>query len=134
MTRFPTDAQLISWAGLCPGNDESAGRRRSTRLRQGAPWLKSALVQSAWAATRTKGTYLQAQFLRLRSRRGAKKAICAVAASLLTSIYHMLKNGVAYADLGAPHFDRQSKDRKVLTMVQRLRNLGYVVQLQPSTA
>jgi len=134
MTRFPTDAQLISWAGLCPGNDESAGKRRSTRLRQGSPWLKSALVQCAWAATRIKGSYLQAQFLRLRSRRGAKKAICAVAASLLTSIYHMLKNGVAYADLGAAHFDRRSKDRKVLSMIQRLRNLGYAVKLDPVAA
>jgi len=130
MSRFPTDAQLISWAGLCPGNDESAGKRRSTKLRQGSQWLKTALVQCAWAATRTKGSYLQAQFLRLRSRRGAKKAICAVAASLLTSIYHMLKKGVAYTDLGAEHFDRRSKDRKALSMVQRLRNLGYAVQIQ----
>jgi transposase len=134
MSRFPTDAQLISWAGLCPGNDESAGKRRSTKLRQGSQWLKTALVQCAWAATRTKGSYLQAQFLRLRSRRGAKKAICAVAASLLTSIYHMLKKGVAYIDLGAAHFDRRSKDRKAINMIQRLRNLGYAVQIQALTA
>jgi len=131
MTRFPTDAQLISWAGLCPGNGESAGKRRSTKLRQGSQWLKTALVQCAWAATRTKGSYLQAQFLRLRSRRGAKKAICAVAASLLTSIYHMLKNGVPYKDLGAAHFDRISRQRKVNTIVHRLRNMGYAVKIEP---
>src|SRR5690242_1988109 len=84
MTRFPTAGHLISWAGLCPRNDESAGKRRSTRLRKGAPWLKTTLVQCAWAATRKKASYLQAQFQRLRHRRGPKKAICAVAASILT--------------------------------------------------
>ncbi len=91
---------------------------------------QTALVQCAWAATRTKGCYLQAQFLRLRSRRGAKKAICAVAASLLTSIYHMLKNGVPYKDLAAAHFDRISRQRKVNTIVRRLRNMGYAVKIE----
>jgi transposase len=134
MSRFPSDSHLISWAGLCPGNDESAGKRRSTRLRQGAPWLKTALVQCAWAATRVKGTYLQTQFLRLRSRRGAKKAICAVAASILTAIYHMLKKGLPYADLGAEHFDRRTQDRQIIRMVHRLKNLGYGVQLTPIQA
>ena len=90
MSRFATASHLISWAGLCPKNDESAGKRRSTRLRQGAPWLKTTLVQCAWAAVRKKNSYYHAQFPRLRSRRGAKKAICAVAASMLTTIYHML--------------------------------------------
>ncbi len=90
MGRFPTEGHLISWAGLCPKNDESAGKRRSARMRKGAPWLKTTLIQCAWAATRTKGTYLQAQFHRLRARRGAKKAIGAVAASILTAAYHML--------------------------------------------
>src|SRR3984893_7809268 len=84
MGRFPSEGHLISWAGLCPKNDESAGKRRSTRMRKGAPWLKTTLIQCAWAAARTKGSYLQAQFHRLRSRRGAKKAIGAVAASILT--------------------------------------------------
>ena len=109
MSRFPTQRHLISWAGLCPRNDESAGKRRSTRLRKGAPWLKTTLVQCAWAAARKKGSYLQAQFHRLRARRGAKKAIGAVAASILTAIYHMLKDGTRYHDLGADHFDRRTK-------------------------
>ena len=82
MSRFPTAGHLISWAGLCPGNDESAGKRRSTRLRKGAPWLKTTLVQCAWSASRKKASYTQAQFHRLRARRGAKKAVCAVAASI----------------------------------------------------
>ncbi len=81
MSRFPTAAHLISWAGLCPKNDESAGKRRSTRMRKGAPWLKTTLVQCGWASVRKKGSYLQAQFHRIRSRRGAKKAICAIARS-----------------------------------------------------
>jgi transposase len=109
MSRFPTAGHLISWSGLCPKNDESAGKRRSTRMRKGAPWLKSLLFQCAWAATRKAGSYLQAQFHRLRARRGAKKAIGAVAASMLTAIYHMLKTGTFYQDLGADHFHRRSK-------------------------
>jgi transposase len=86
MGRFPTAAHLVSWAGLCPRSDESAGKRRSTRLRKGAPWLKTALVQCAWAASRKKDGYLRAQFQRLRQRRGPKKAVCAVAASMLTAV------------------------------------------------
>ena len=100
MSRFPTEGHLISWAGLCPKNDESAGKRRSTRMRKGAPWLKTTLIQCAVAAARTKGSYLQAQFYRVQSRRGGKKAIGAVAASILTAAYHMLKNGTCYQDLG----------------------------------
>jgi transposase len=99
-SRFPTEAQLIAWAGLCPKNDESAGKRRSSRRKKGTPWLKTTLVQCAWAATRKKESYLPAQYLRLRSRRGPKKAIAAVAASILAA-YHMLKNGSLYHDLGA---------------------------------
>jgi len=100
MSRFPNEAHLLSWAGFCPRNDESAGKRRSNRMRKGAPWLKTTLIQCAWAATRKNGSYLQAQFRRLRARRGAKKAICAVAASILTAAYHMLKDGTLYHDLG----------------------------------
>src|SRR4030095_14895690 len=103
MSRFPSQAHLVSWAGLCPRNDESAGKRRSTRVRAGAPWLKTTLVTAAWAAVRTKDTYLRAQFLRLKARRGAKKAILAVAASMLGACYYMLRDGVAYRDLGADH-------------------------------
>jgi len=101
MSRFATPAHLRSWAGLCPRNDESAGKHRSTRLRRGAPWLKATLVQCGWAAARTKATYLNAQFVRLRTRRGPKKAVCAVAASILTAAYHMLKDGTFYQDVGA---------------------------------
>jgi transposase len=131
MSRFPTDGHLISWAGLCPKNDESAGKRRSTRMRKGAPWLKTMLIQCAWAATRKKGSYLQAQFHRLRSRRGAKKAIGAVAASILTAAYHMLSNGTLYQDLGADHFDRRAKTAQTKRLVNRLQRLGYAVQIIP---
>jgi len=134
MGRFPTEGHLISWAGLCPKNDESAGKRRSTRMRKGAPWLKTTLIQCAWAATRTKGTYLQAQFHRLRARRGAKKAIGAVAASILTAAYHMLRNGALYQDLGAGHFDRRAKTTQTNRLIARLRSLGYAVQITPVAA
>jgi transposase len=134
MSRFETEGHLISWSGLCPRNDESAGKRRSTRMKKGAPWLKTTLVQCAWAASRKKNSYLQAQYLRLRSRRGAKKAICAVAASILTAAYHMLKNGTFYEDLGAAYFDKRAKGKHVLRLINRLQNLGFAVQLTPTAA
>jgi transposase len=131
MTRFPSDAHLISWAGLCPRNDESAGKRRSNRLRNGAPWLKTTLVQCAWAAVKKKNSYLQAQFHRIKARRGPKKAIIAVAASILTAIYHMLKDGTMYQDLGHDHFNRRSKDQQKQRLVKRLADLGYAVEIKP---
>ena len=131
MGQFPSDANLISWACICPRNDESAGKRRSTRIRKGSPWLKTALVQCAWSAARTKRTYLQAQLHRIRARRGVKKAIVAVAASILTAIYHMLKGGTMYRDLGPNHFDRRSKEQQKNRLLKRLADLGYVVQLAP---
>ena len=134
MSRFETAGHLISWAGLCPKNDQSAGKRRSNRMKKGAPWLKSTLIQCAWCASRTKGSYLQAQYLRLRSRRGAKKAVCAVAASILTAAYHMLKNGTLYQDLGASYFDNRAKDKQALRLVSRLKNLGFEVQIKPLAA
>ena len=134
MSRFPTAGHLISWAGLCPKNDESAGKRRSTRMRKGAPWLKTTLVQCAWAASRKKASYLQAQFHRLRARRGAKKAIGALAASILTTVYHMLTSGELYRDLGPDHFDRRANGRQTSRLVARLQNLGYAVQLTPLAA
>jgi len=134
MSRFPTAGHLISWAGLCPKNDESAGKRRSTRMRKGAPWLKTTLVQCAWAASRRKASYLQAQFHRLRARRGAKKAIGALAASILTTAYHMLISGQLYRDLGPDHFDRRAKARQTSRLVARLQNLGYAVQITPLAA
>jgi transposase len=96
---------LLSWAGLCPRNDESAGRRRSNRLRKGPQWLKTTMVQWAQGTKNKKGRYYQAQYLRLRS---PQKAICAVAASILTAIFHMLKSGTVYQDLSADHFNRRS--------------------------
>jgi transposase len=134
MSRFPTAGHLISWAGLCPKNDESAGKRRSTRMRKGAPWLKTTLVQCAWAASRKKASYLQAQFHRLRARRGAKKAIGALAASILTIVYHMLSGGEFYRDLGPDHFDRSAKATQAQRLLTRLQNLGYAVQITPLTA
>jgi transposase len=134
MSRFPTAGHLLSWTGLCPRNDESAGKRRSNRMRKGAPWLKTTLIQCAWAAVRKKGSYLQAQFHRLRARRGAKKAIGAVAASMLTAIYHMLKDGTLYQDLGADHFDRTSKPAQTKRLIARLQTLGYQVQITPVAA
>jgi transposase len=134
MSRFASAGHLVSWAGLCPRTDESAGKRRSTRLRKGAPWLKTLLVQCAWAASRKSGSYFQAQFRRLRGRCGPQKALCAVAASLLTTIYHMLKTGSAYQDLGADHFERRSLQARAHRLVAQLTNLGYEVQLTPKTA
>ena len=110
MARFATASHLISWAGLCPRNDES-GKRRSTRVRKSGTWLKTTLVTAAWAAVRVKNSYLQAQFLRLKARRGAKKAILAVAASMLTAAYHMLKDGVDIA-IWVPITSRAAIDLK----------------------
>ena len=146
MGRFPSAAHLISWAelakapsasadgrpaegGLCPRNDESAGKRRSTKLRKGAPWLKTLLVQTAWCAARAKGTYLRALFGRLKARRGPRKAIVAVAAAILTAIYWMLKRGVAYQDLGADHFDRIDRTRLAARLARKLDELGFDVTL-----
>jgi transposase len=134
MTRFASDAHLRSWAGFCPRSDESAGKRRSTRVRKGAPWLKTTLVSAAWAAVRVKDSYLQAQFHRLRARRGAKKAILAVASSMLTAAFHMLKNGVEYQDLGASHFTRRDREKIILRLVRRINDLGCQVQLVPQAA
>jgi len=134
MSRFPTAGHLISWAGLCPRSDESAGKRRSTRMKKGAPWLKTTLIQCAWSASRTRESYLQAQYLRLRSRRGPKKAIGAVAASILTAAYHMLKNGTFYQDPGSNYFNNQLKAKHALRLVNRLQTLGFDVQIAPSPA
>ena len=129
-SRFPTAGHLVSWAGLCPRNDESAGKRRSTRLRQGGTWLKTTLVTAAWAAVRKKDSYLHTQFLRLKARRGPQKAIMAVAASMLTAAYYMLRDGVEYRDLGADHFDRRDRAKVISRLVRRLTDLGCEVELK----
>ena len=131
MTRFATAGNLISWAGLCPRLDESAGKKRSTRVRRGAPWLKTVLVQAARAAANKRNSYLRAQYLRLKARRGPNKANLAVAASMLTSAYHMLKYGVEYRDLGPHHFDRD-KLVQAARLLRRLKALGVEVTVKPA--
>jgi transposase len=129
MSRFPTAGHLVSWAGLCPRNDESAGKRRSTRVRKSGTWLKTSLVTAAWAAVRKKDSYLRSQFLRIKARRGPKKAILAVAASMLTAAYHMLRDGVDYRDLGPRYFDRLDKTKAINRLLRRLNQLGCDVEI-----
>jgi transposase len=130
MAKFPSAGHLLSWAGLCPRLDESAGKRRSSRTRQGAPWLKTTLVQVAWPAARKKDSYFHAQFLRLKSRRGPKKAILAVAASMLTDVYYMLRDGVEFHDLGDQYFAQRDKHQLTKRLLQRLRDLGVDVEVK----
>jgi transposase len=134
MSRFSTAGHLVAWAGLCPGQNQSAGKRKSSRLRKGAPWLKTMLVQCAWAAKRQNNSYYKAQFHRLCGRRGPQKAICAVAASILTAIYHMILHGTPHRDLGADYFDRRPTEAKANRLVAQLNRLGYDVQIQPLAA
>jgi transposase len=132
MSRFPTAGHLVSWAGLCPRLHESAGKRLSTRTRPGNPWLKTTLVQVAWVAARTRNTYLRAQFLRLKSRRGPKKAILAVAASILTAAYYILKDGSTYHELGPDYFERRNTAHLTRRLIKRLEDLGLTVEVKPA--
>jgi transposase len=132
MTRFPSAAHLVSWAGLCPRSDQSAGKRRSTRIRHGAPWLKTTLVQAAWAAVRKRDSYHRAQFLRLKARRGPGKAIVAVAASMLTAAYHMLRDGAEFHELGGNYFNQLNRDAAARRLTRRLQQLGFAVELRPA--
>lgn len=134
MSRFPSSAHLVSWAGLCPRSDESAGKRRSTRVREGNTWLKPLLVQAAWSASRKKDSYLRAQFHRIKSRRGGKKAAVAVAATLLTIVFHMLRNGTFYAHLGPTYFDPRDRQRVTKRLLRRLADLGVEVEIKPAAA
>lgn len=134
VSRFPRPEALRSWAGLCPRLDESAGKRKSTRTRSGNAWLKTALVQAAWAASRVKKTYLSAQFHRLKSRRGPKKAAVAVAASILTAAYCMLRDGTTYRDLGPTHFNARHRSRTTKRLLQHLADLGVVVEVRQMAA
>lgn len=131
---FPTADHLASWAGMCPGNDESAGKRRSGRSTKGNRWLKRILVQAAWAASRAQGTYLQAQYRRLAKRRGRKKALVALGHTLLVIIYHVLKRGTSYTELGADFLDRRDSERLTRQLVNRLEQLGHKVTLEPVPA
>jgi transposase len=131
VSRFPTPGHLSSWAGVCPGNDESAGKRRSGKIRRGSPWLRTALVEAAHGAGRTKNTYLGAQYHRLAARRGKKKALVAVAHSILVIAYHVLTRKEPYHDLGSNYFDERDRVRIEKRLTKRLERLGYNVTLEP---
>jgi transposase len=131
MNAFPTAKHLASWAGMCPGNDESAGKRRSGKTRKGSKWLRATLTEAALAATRTKNSYLAAQYQRLRGRRGHSKAVTAVGHSILTAAWHMLQTGELYRDLGGDYYTRQHPDRLTKRLIRQLEALGHHVTLEP---
>jgi transposase len=132
MSQFPSADALASWAGICPGTHESAGKRKKGTTNRANRWLRRALVQAAWAASHTKQTYLSAQFRRLAARRGRKRALVAVAHSILVSVYHMLSRGTEYHDLGANHYQRLNPERLTRHLVKRLEALGLRVTLEPA--
>lgn len=133
MSHFATDAHLVSWAGLCPRLDESAGKARSRRTRPGQ-WLKTTLIQAAWAAVKKKDSYFYAKFLRIRQRRGDKKAIIAVASSMLTAAYYMMRDDGEFQDLGADYFNRFDREKLARRLIHRLESLGLEVQVQDAAA
>ena len=132
MSRFPTAGHLASWAGLCPGNHESAGKRSSGKTTNGDTYLRSALVQAAWAATRTKNTYLAAQYHRLVKRMGRKKALVAVAHSMLVMAYHILSRHEPHRELGGDYFERRNVDDQRRRLIRRLESLGLKVTVEPA--
>jgi transposase len=135
ITPFPTAKHLASWACLCPGNNLSAGKRRSGKTRKGQPWLRTALVEAAWAASRSKATYLAAQFQRLRARRGDKRAAVAVAHSILTIVWHLLANPeAAFTDLGGDYFLKRNPEQEQRRAIRKLETLGFTVTLTPVAA
>lgn len=133
MRRFPTAAHLASWAGVCPGNNESAGKRKNGKTRKGNPWLKCLLVQAAHSASHQKNCYLAAQYSRLAHRRGSKRAAVAVAHSILVIIYHMLCDGTTYQERGEAFFEEQERQNYEKRLVRQLTKMGYQVELQPTT-
>jgi transposase len=132
LTRFPTAGHLASWAGMCPGNNESAGRRKSGATRKGSPWLRMALIEAAQAAARTRNTYLMAQYRRLAARRGRKKALVAVGHSILVIAYYLLTRQTNYQELGGQYFDERDRQAVERRLVRRLEALGYKVSLDPA--
>jgi transposase len=130
-TRFPSARHLASWAGMCPGNHESAGKRLNGRTRKGSPWLRKLLVEAALAASHTKNTYLSAQYRRIAARRGSKKASIAVGHTILIIIFHLLQRQQSYEELGGNYFDEREKQATEKRLVRRLEKLGYQVSLQP---
>jgi transposase len=135
MSQFPTAEHLASWSGMCPGNEESAGKRKRSRTTKGNIWLRRALCQAAWGAARTKSSYFHAQYGRLVGRRGKKRAVIAVGHSLLIVIYHLLKReDLKYKDLGVDYFDTLDPTRLRRHLVKRLESLGYEVTLSDRKA
>jgi transposase len=134
LSRFPSAGHLASWAGLCPGHHESAGKRKSGRTRDGDVWLTEALVQAAQAAARTRATYLAAQYRRIAARRGAKRALVAVAHSILVIAYHLLSRGTEYQELGGNYFDERDQTATLTRAVARINRLGFDVELTPKVA
>ena len=133
MKVFPSDGHLSAWAGICSGNNESAGKRRSGRIRKGSRWLRRTLVLAAQAAGHAKDSFLASRFRRLAARRGKKRACIAVGHSILKIVYHILKDGVPYRDLGGSYFDRLDPKRLTRYLVRRLERLGHKVTLEPAT-
>lgn len=129
MTRFPSDGHFASWAKVCPGNHQSAGKRRSSSIGHGNRWLRAARVEAAWAAVRTKDSYFGALYRRIAARRGGKRAILAVAHALLVTLYHLLRTGQPYRDLGRNYFDERHRLQTVHRAVRRIERLGYHVTL-----
>jgi transposase len=134
VSRFPTAKHLASWAGMCPGNRESAGKRLGGATRKGSPWLRGLLVQAAHAAARTRGSYLAAQYRRLAARRGKSRAAVAVGHTILIIVYHLLRHGTDYHDLGPHYFDERERRAVERRLVRRLEGLGYTVALEPRAA
>jgi transposase len=134
MSVFPTAGHLVSWAGLCPGHDESAGKRRSGRTRKGSKWLRTALLEAALAATHAKDSYLAAQYRRLKTRRGHGRASIAVCHSILAAAWHMLQTGETYRDAGGDYFTRLDPERQTRRLVAQLERLGHTVTLQEAAA
>ena len=134
VSRFPTAGQLASWAGMCPGNNQSGGKRRGGKTTKGDPWLRAALVEAAHAAGRTKNTYLSAQYRRLASRRGKKRAAVAVDHTILVIAYHLLQRSCGYEELGGDYFDKRDRQAVERRLVRRLEGLGYKVSLDPVAA
>jgi transposase len=134
MSRFPSAEQLVSWAGLCPGENESAGKHRSRKLKKGAQWLKTTLVQAATAAVKKKDSYFHAKFLRIKRRQGSKRAFVAVAASMLTAAYHMIQRDEHFRDLGAGYFDQFDRQKLARHLIRRLQELGLEVNVHSQPA
>jgi len=134
MSRFPSEKHIASWSGICPGNNESAGKRKSGRSRPGSPHLRVSLVIAAHAASHTKGTYLSAQYRRIAARRGSKRAAVAVGHSILVVIYHILKTGERYNDLGLDYFDKLNEESLIKRTTKRFESLGYNISIEKKVA